>query len=311
MFPNNVISLPQLARASGVLPAHSISRPIREYLRIPRTGTVLATFRRSCYVDLEGRIIALVAADLLNGPLNIVLEVPADRAFQAVRVGGVAAATSAGLTIDGPTICVSLQTARTWSSAVSPWTRIQEGLLHRNLALARALLLADAPKDSMAHLLPGATPAPASDLDVALQSTAGRALAALAEGIRRHDRLALTKSGHLLAGLGSGLTPSGDDVLVGALLALAASPPVDAATMRATLKDASSGRSTRISEAYLDAAARGEASEPWHHLLAVLPDGTPAAITSAVRAVIAVGETSGADMLAGFLLAHDAMRSAS
>jgi hypothetical protein len=105
------------------------------------------------------------------------------------------------------------------------------------------------------------------------------------------------------------LTPSGDDVLVGTLLALAASLPVDAVTIRATIKAAAKGRSTRISDEYLDAAARGEASEPWHQLLAVLPDGHPSALTSAVRAVMAVGETSGADTLAGFLLAQYAMRS--
>ncbi|HET6782142.1 MAG TPA: DUF2877 domain-containing protein, partial [bacterium] len=61
------------------------------------------------------------------------------------------------------------------------------------------------------------------------------------------------------------------------------------------------------SEAYLMAAARGEAGEAWHRLLRVLPNGDRAAIASATRRVMAFGETSGSDMLAGFTVAFSTL----
>ncbi len=295
-----------LAPGSCELPALSISRSVCEYLQVPRAGAVLATFRRSCYLDLDGRIVALVAAELLNGPLNIVLEAPAEHSFQTLRVGGVVASTTAGVTIDA-TLHITFVTAQRWTAALAPWTRITEGPLAANLALARIVLLREAPKGSVAHVLPSTDPARATDFDGVLRSKARHALAALAGGLRRRDHVALAEGARQLAGFGSGLTPSGDDVLVGTLLALAISPPADAITLRTTLMAAAAGRSTRISEAYLEASARGEASEPWHRLLAVLPGGHSSALTTAARALIAVGETSGADMLAGFLLAQEAM----
>src|SRR5207247_970195 len=42
------------------LRALSVSRPVHTALGQPRVGQVLAAFTRSCYVDLEGRIVALV-----------------------------------------------------------------------------------------------------------------------------------------------------------------------------------------------------------------------------------------------------------
>jgi len=71
------------------------------------------------------------------------------------------------------------------------------------------------------------------------------------------------------------------------------------------------GRTTRISEAYLEAAAAGEAGEAWHRLLAILrADGAAGAaddLRAAVQCILAFGETSGADMLAGFSLAMTAL----
>jgi len=62
--------------------------------------------------------------------------------------------------------------------------------------------------------------------------------------------------------------------------------------------DAARPKTTRISGAYLDAARRGWAAEPWHALIHALDDA--AAMRTAVRRLARVGETSGADALTGF-----------
>jgi len=64
-------------------------------------------------------------------------------------------------------------------------------------------------------------------------------------------------------------------------------------------------RTTALSAAYLRAAARGECAAPWHDFFAALTEPAAparrAALAAAVEALFAIGHTSGADGLAGFL----------
>jgi hypothetical protein len=285
-----------------------MSRSVREYLQVPREGTILATFRRSCYLDFAGHIIALVAAELQNGPLNIVLEVPVTHSFEELSAGGAVTASPTGMTLTA-SLSVRFQTAKTWTATLLPWTRRVEDRLSANLALAWTQLLRNAPNGSFAHDLPTTSRRATANFDEALHSKADRVLALFADGLRRRDLTALTEGTRQLAGLGFGLTPSGDDILVGTLLALAVSQPEDAEIIRKVIIAAAAGRSPKISSAYIQAAARGEANETWHRLLALMPDGHPSDLISAIRTTMAVGETSGADMLAGFLLAQEALSS--
>lgn len=111
-----------------------------------------------------------------------------------------------------------------------------------------------------------------------------------------------------LLGLGPGLTPAGDD-LVGAALfarrAVAASPvEVDAwAQVAARLIDAANVRSHPIAAALFRDLASGQSFEPLHRLAAVLAAGAcDEDVQDAARALIAVGHSSGFEMLAGFII---------
>jgi hypothetical protein len=68
---------------------------------------------------------------------------------------------------------------------------------------------------------------------------------------------------------------------------------------RTAIAEAARDRTTRISAAYLEAAGAGLATDPWHTLVRSLiqPSGV---LRAAVRGMLAVGETSGADALTGF-----------
>ena len=69
--------------------------------------------------------------------------------------------------------------------------------------------------------------------------------------------------------------------------------------VRDLLRDSSAPRTTRISRAYLEAAAQGLAIEPWHAFVRCLGSGDDA-LRATARALLRVGETSGADALTGF-----------
>ena len=59
----------------------------------------------------------------------------------------------------------------------------------------------------------------------------------------------------------------------------------------------------RLSASWLAAAARGEAGQPWHTLVDALASGNEPRLKTTIKEIIAVGHTSGADALAGFICA--------
>ncbi|MDN5930735.1 MAG: DUF2877 domain-containing protein, partial [Pseudonocardia sp.] len=100
-----------------------------------------------------------------------------------------------------------------------------------------------------------------------------------------------------LGGRGPGLTPEGDDVLAGALLAIyAARGPGAEPALREV---AASVRTTEVAAAFLAWAARGPCVAPPPDWL-LAPD--PAAPPRAERRLVAVGASSGAALLAGLRL---------
>lgn len=284
-------------KTSTLLHALSISRGVHAVLSRPRTGHVLANFTRSCYLDLEGQIIAVVASDLLNGPLNIVV----DAAAWHNRVDSGAPAVSASGVVRIDPVEIDLTGAVVWDAALPPWPAEQGNTLRDHLPMLRRLLEAEAPEGGLARAVTG------REARTPLETRAVPAISDMGRGLRSRDALLASRCAAALAGLGPGLTPSGDDVLVGCLLAFAVLPADGADTLRRAIVSAAGGRTTRISAAYLDAAARGEASEAWHQLLAALAVNDAGRIASATRGVMTFGETSGSDMLAGFVLATEAL----
>jgi len=102
-----------------------------------------------------------------------------------------------------------------------------------------------------------------------------------------------------LIGLGPGLTPSGDDFLIGALAALDAigQRRVHAALARAIL-DALPGLTTPLSACFLRAAASGHVGERLHHAIALLVAHD---VDAAIAIIAKIGHSSGWDMTAGVL----------
>jgi hypothetical protein len=109
----------------------------------------------------------------------------------------------------------------------------------------------------------------------------------------------LREVGRRLTGLGIGLTPSGDDFLVGLMHWAWLGYPEPGRFCKIITE--TSTQTTSLSSALLGAAARGECSEAWHDLLIALNGEKESGIETAVRAILAHGATSGADALTGFV----------
>jgi hypothetical protein len=120
------------------------------------------------------------------------------------------------------------------------------------------------------------------------------------EGILAGDRARCVAAAAGLAGLGGGLTPTGDDVLLGVLYALWVwQPGGDWPTLIART---AAPRTTTLSANFIRAAAVGEAVWQWHDLAR----GDPAA----VEHILAIGHSSGGEAWAAFAYANGVLREA-
>ncbi len=287
---------------SAVTHASSIPSSLTDLLIGTATGVVLAVFERSAYLDVGGRIVALASGELGRGPLTIRVD-----DFSAVfpLAAGHAVTLQDGA-IDLGHLKVNLRGAAVWDPALPRSSGMDPvAASTATLELVTAELRRNAPSDSIAPLLDSPITLPDVPLRRVLLDPLASGLETVAEFLSgRADASRLTAAiAERIAGRGLGLTPSGDDLLTGLMHAITVWPRLagetGAASVRRLIADAARPHTTRISGAYLDAAADGLASEPWHDLMQSV--GTShATIRAAVRRVLDVGETSGADALTGF-----------
>jgi len=110
-----------------------------------------------------------------------------------------------------------------------------------------------------------------------------------------------TKLITFFAGRGQGLTPSGDDILLGFTVALLLFGRFSA-WREVLAAEINPKRTTMISTAYVKSLLKGYVSEPLLRLVRLLDGSEMAEVEAAVREVRAFGHTSGEDTLFGFSL---------
>ncbi len=120
----------------------------------------------------------------------------------------------------------------------------------------------------------------------------------LLQGIVKGDDALCRAAAHGLAGRGEGLTPIGDDVLLGVLYGLWVWQP--RRELMELLVATAVPRTTTLSAAFLQAAAAGEATWHWHDLV----NGR----AQAREQILAIGHNSGAAAWTGFCRTWAALR---
>ncbi len=272
-------------------------------------GTVSAVFERSFYIHVAGQEVCLGPPGLGAGPLNLRCRVERlDWRAWGLREGAAVLLAPRALRFP-PNLSVSLREATVWQpKAPGPWSAAS---LTAGLHALEALLPGRVPADGLGNLVlprdPGAR-------RPAVAAAASGPAAALARYLRRALARPLgaptptVPDLHALIGLGPGLTPSGDDLLGGALIALTLLGRID---LRDTLWHGMRGHGMRepaladanaISHAHLRAAARGLGGAALHAVLNDILTGTTEALPRRLAAVAAIGHTSGWDALAGAVL---------
>jgi hypothetical protein len=140
---------------------------------------------------------------------------------------------------------------------------------------------------------------PPSPLDLAVAR-----VHALEAAYRDDDTEAVGRASRALLGLGGGLTPSGDDLVGGALFGrlLVADDACRWRALGERLAAEALRASHAISAALLADLVGGASFAPLHDLAGALAAGDDGAAVVAARALAALGHSSGWDMLAGVLI---------
>jgi len=221
----------------------------------------MAWFSQACYIRGPGGVITLVGPEVNEGPIHLLMDDPLPE---------VPAHTPARISPDE----LEIGPHRVAVAEVALW----RGSLPELEAVKRAAAMVAevAAEAAGGSLLPEAV------------ATKARAL------VERDD---LEDAAPVLAGLGPGLTPSGDDVLGGVLFALRASRgPGEEPRLAAVAEGVATND---ISRAFLRWAARGQGLAPVHDLVEAAVEGDLDSARAAGRALVAVGESSGADFALG------------
>lgn len=262
-----------------VINALSFTESVKNWLANSRQPKILHVFDEACNLINERReILSVVVPEIGNGPFNLVLQEPVVFA-RHLDVESEIAIHDKRLSIGEITIL--LADVQMWN----PAPRWNELRTNKNEIINRlALLQLDNDNESI------------------LQFSNSLALAIINADIPTAKNISSK-----LAGLGIGLTPAGDDFLMGAMYAAWMIHPQDVAKkITEEITNVAVPLTTSLSGAWLRSATRGEAGELWLEFFDALIEGEN--IYLPMSKILSVGETSGSDAMAGFLAVCSASR---
>jgi hypothetical protein len=279
------------------------------------SGVIHSIFHQACNVSLgSDALLTLVSSEKGNLSQGIRLETPLKFTFlNQLRVGQTVACRGGILRISGSELSIDLRTA-------SPWHIDLKGLrvdLHQcDTAQAWAVAWLELWKyrrghgtSAMTMATPGSrrSPVTSAGIKIFVERVVQTVPALIDATSNLQVDATITAIGPLI-GLGPGLTPSGDDFIVGYLAGLWSTVGSDSSRLRfmsslgAWLSRAVAGTNV-ISRTYIKSAVNGNVSEPIATLAQRLGQGkTMDSVREATRIALQVGDTSGTDGVQGLLL---------
>lgn len=286
------------------LTASCIGEEAVRVMRGSSKGAVHGVYGGAVNIKVGGRIVCVVPQRSPRGPTNINVSVPRASPMTSfgLEVGDEVKMVGSRIKI-GSGVAVSLALAARYSPnhrfaspIASNWqisANIREAL-RTGAALGRP--------GGLGELM-------LARRDFGLFAVAGRKrLDRLTEAIGRRDPAAIERGVRDMVGLGPGLTPSSDDVLAGMVLVMVIysencgrSGGPDAALARAVVSQ-SDGRTTALSQEFLEEAAAGNGNEIVMALCEAIFTGGPAEVEREAMRLLGMGETSGTDTLLGMVI---------
>ena len=288
------------------------SRPIKGlFLQRPRIGTIHSVFKKAINIAFEETMLALLSDELPRMPNSVRLHsVVISKLLPNLEPGMEVWVGNDTFIISPCNFSFYLSGTPTWEPrpdvTAYDWSRetvaLQSRLLAQFLANKQYQIGLVPLVESLLLQQPlQATP---------LSKLAMPKLQMLIQAAWHKNNAGIEEATRGIAGLGPGLTPSGDDVLGGfaavmsllsSVLSRDSSPRSDVASIISTV---AKPRTTKLSGVLLEHASRGEIAEQFGTLLLtlVLPADDFQTVREAADRALTFGASSGGDTLLGILL---------
>jgi len=296
------------------VPVFSIGSMALGYLLCSEKWQVIATFKRSLYCrDKKANIICIGKPEIGKGPFTLLCSAEGPWPENVLSTTMKIRVLKNRLLLEGTGITFDLDGAMVWNRGLSTISGQGDCFLNDISWIAKRTLC-DAPRESLgmvvASFLPLAMQKTRRSSDILIDSLHSsfveviseiRDLPLLLTGGRCNNSFA--KGLGRLIGLGSGLTPSGDDFLAGVVMGLfKAGREDEAACLAHYFYRAAQGRVSDISLAFYRALNRGLLAEPYQMFLKAIGTGEIMILERLLKRVSLLGATSGWDTIAGMLL---------
>ena len=272
----------------------SLTSYVNEWLVDSRHPRVLHIFDCACnLINERGEVLSIVAPQIGNGPFNIVVN---DKVLFSEHLNLQSPISSSANQLHLGDLTIHTANASIWNP-YPDWERLH------------------ARKDDIGHQL---TQLPITNypnlggFDLPLEEPSRlfnhrglqipqSLVSNLSLALVNADISSALKITSQISGLGIGLTPAGDDYIMGAIYAVwIIHPPTTARVLAQEIADTAAPLTTSLSAAWLRSVGRGEVGILWHEFFDALISADGMRILQAIDKILAVGETSGADALAGF-----------
>jgi Protein of unknown function (DUF2877) len=278
----------------------------RECCRRGRHAEVEAVFERSIYLRSGDMFVCIGEPSIGNGPLTLIADLGGARPLTSLGLfPGQPASMSDRCIAIGDKVRLTLDRCVLWRQPPWPASLPLSELNDLRSAIAHRMTF-EAPRESLARVYCRPEGGAESPLTRISRPRIARFESWLLGALDRSTPSPAPVAE--LIGLGPGLTPSGDDFLVGALAlldALAARRAHEA--LARAITDLARRSTSALSECLLKTAAAGHFGEDLCCAVSAVVTGKP---DQAVAAIRKIGHSSGWDMMAGILTTLHAVTTA-
>jgi len=263
-----------------IIRASSTTQAVNNWLVDTHQPRILHIFEPVCnFINEHGEVLSIVTPKIGNGPFNLVVE---DGVLLSDYLSLQSAISISSNQLHLGDLTIQTAGARIWNPCPD-WNRLhamKEGILNHLMEFRKTDWRPVLPESLISNLKM-----------FIINADTSSALTIIPQ----------------LAGLGNGLTPAGDDFIMGTLYAawIIYSPEV-ASVLAKSIAETAAPLTTSISAAYLISAGNGEAPVLWHELFEALITGDD--LGSPFNKLLAVGESSGYDALSGFFCVMSAFK---
>jgi len=281
----------------------SIGAIAAEVFKVPAQFSVRGITSRGIFISVEDRVILFLSREKFRGPLIINLLWKNPR-LDRIDLSSTGRVIEGGMAFDKLELFINCSLANVWSAQDQPLTTAlpyqQSTRTQINKLLQEILLQAENELVSgvCALISPTAAPSPAIDPDIYAT------IQVMYDALKLQDFERLSPGINYFAGRGRGLTPAGDDFLLGLTFvaySLQTQFQADYSKLLQQINEVVRRRSTLISANLVECASLGEIDERLLAAYSSLLD-TTLPTEDTIKSILSWGSSSGMDATAGMAL---------